>query len=495
MNKHRYIEKMCVIAGSLYCLLFLIASLSRLLYPYELEWNEGAVLDHAIRILEGKQLYAPPSLDFAAFVYTPFYYVVVALIIKFGGIGLWAGRLVSILATLSAAYIIGAIVHRETKSTFLASVSAMLYLAFYHATGFFFDIVRMDALALLFAIASIFTALYVKRGHLLAAGLLALAFFTKQQMIVFWPAIVLWLTLRNWREALTFSAISATCIACGTIVMNVTTHQWYGFYTLTIPSVKAGLLFSLSDALRFLPTGIFGEFAITTIVIVLGVALWGARSWLKRDAILLLYFCYLCALAGACLSLGNSGGYKNVLMPFSAIIAVLFPLSAQRLSHLIQPVQSQIALAPWLLLFEFASLAYNPFGQIALFGSAKQRAGGDQFVETIRALPGDTWIPFHGYLNRMAGKPTHIHFMAMNDVLLVQDTNTIRFRREIDRAYASHHFATIVLDENKVYPLGEIPDYSFSKNILATPNVLLSRIGDAPTRPQFLFIPSTSSHK
>src|ERR1019366_3296748 len=132
-------------------------------------------LDHAIRVLTGKPIYAAPSLDFAAFVYTPLYYYVTALLMKIGGVGLWSGRLISILATLLTAGIAGRIVQRETHSNFLAFSGIALYLAFYHITGFFYDIVRMDALALLLVVISVYAVMYVRQGYLIAALFAVLA--------------------------------------------------------------------------------------------------------------------------------------------------------------------------------------------------------------------------------------------------------------------------------------------------------------------------------
>jgi hypothetical protein len=42
-------------------------------YPYELEWMEGGMVDHVIRVLEGGSLYVAPTVDFVPFLYTPFY--------------------------------------------------------------------------------------------------------------------------------------------------------------------------------------------------------------------------------------------------------------------------------------------------------------------------------------------------------------------------------------------------------------------------------------
>jgi hypothetical protein len=47
--------------------------LSRLSYPLDLEWMEGGILTHALRLARGQPLYAEPSVDFVSFLYTPLY--------------------------------------------------------------------------------------------------------------------------------------------------------------------------------------------------------------------------------------------------------------------------------------------------------------------------------------------------------------------------------------------------------------------------------------
>jgi hypothetical protein len=54
-----------------YALLLLGVVAARFGHPYELEWMEGGMLAHALRVLEGKPVYAKPSVDFVAYMYPP----------------------------------------------------------------------------------------------------------------------------------------------------------------------------------------------------------------------------------------------------------------------------------------------------------------------------------------------------------------------------------------------------------------------------------------
>ena len=51
----------------------------RIDYPFDLEWIEGGLLDHAVRIQSGQPLYQAPDVDFVPSLYAPLYMRVAAL--------------------------------------------------------------------------------------------------------------------------------------------------------------------------------------------------------------------------------------------------------------------------------------------------------------------------------------------------------------------------------------------------------------------------------
>ncbi len=485
MKNSSRLDWLVYFAGSAYILLFLFSAVLRLIYPYEVEWNEGAVLDHAIRLATGMPIYAAPSLDFTAFVYTPLYYYATALFMKIGGVGLWPGRVISILATLLTAMIAGRIVHRETSSSLLAFASMALYIAFYHLTGFFYDIVRMDALAICLVSGSIYAALYFRQGYLVAAVLVALAYFTKQQMIFALPALLIGVAFRSRKQAVGFSVLSVALIVIGSTILNWSTNGWYVFYTTTIPGMKAAESFSWLAAIEFFPTWIVSTMGLFTLVLLVAIILLGKKN--LRGIWPILWSVTIMALISSVLSIGNFGGYKNVFMPFTMMLAIVFPIGIKVIADAFPDWPRVVHL---LILLGFLSLVYNPLGEKMLFASAHQRQAGDEFIEKLRAIPGDVWIPFHGYIGALAGKPMHVHYMAMNDALVPHDSTSKRFQLQIDSVLSAKQFSAIILDEESVYRWDSIPHYVQSSNIFKTPNVFLSRIGDASTRPDHIFLPT-----
>ena len=64
----RIAAKIAVTGSLLLALLFVAefvwAAAHRARYQFDLEWMEGAIVDHVDRLLSGASLYVPPSVDF-----------------------------------------------------------------------------------------------------------------------------------------------------------------------------------------------------------------------------------------------------------------------------------------------------------------------------------------------------------------------------------------------------------------------------------------------
>src|SRR6185369_16069281 len=75
----------------------------RVCYPYDLEWMEGGMLHHALRIRLGEGIYAPPSVDFIPYLYTPLYPTLLALFGGPSGPSYLLGRAVSVAGLVGIA--------------------------------------------------------------------------------------------------------------------------------------------------------------------------------------------------------------------------------------------------------------------------------------------------------------------------------------------------------------------------------------------------------
>jgi hypothetical protein len=199
----------------------------------------------------------------------------------------------------------------------------------------------------------------------------------------------------------------------------------------------------------------------------------------------------LSALAAGAVSLGNEGGYLNVMMPFVAYVILALPVALCELRKIRSDFSRYIYLP---ILFQFAALYFNPLSQKMLIASAHQRRGGDEFMRNLAAIPGEVFIPYHGYITRQAGKQSHAHVLASMDVLQMHDTTAARLQADLDSAYAQHRFSAIILEESDTFTTDmAVPYYTYSRRMLAEPNVYLTRISSGSTRPEFVFVPATET--
>ena len=249
--------------------------------------------------------------------------------------------------------------------------------------------------------------------------------------------------------------------------------------------MKGAQGFSWLTAIEFFPKWVFGAFGLFTLIEVIAMVMLRKKNLRKNWPIL--WAAYLMALFSSAISIGNFGGYQNVFMPLTLMIAIVFPLSIHAISDVL-PEWRPLALG--IIILAFLSLAYNPLGEKMLFASARQRRAGNEFIAKLKAMPGDVWIPFHGYIGTLAGKPTHVHFMAMNDALVPHNSASILFQHKIDSLLAAHSFSAIILDEESVYRWDSVQHYMRSTQIFNVPNIFLSRIGEASTRPNFIYLPT-----
>jgi hypothetical protein len=74
--------------------------------------------------------------------------------------------------------------------------------------------------------------------------------------------------------------------------------------------------------------------------------------------------------------------------------------------------------------------------------TAADRHAGDELIATIRALPGEVWVPSHPWYAHLAGKRMYVHRMGVKDVTVRKP----RPIRGLERAIIERRFDAIVLD-------------------------------------------------
>ncbi|MFQ5416689.1 MAG: glycosyltransferase family 39 protein [Myxococcota bacterium] len=465
---------------------YLVVALLRVDYPFEIEWMEGGALGHVERILAGEPLYAPPSLNFTAFVYTPLYFWLASVFSAVSGGGFAPLRAVSLVASLLCFALVGHYVARESGDRGAGWLAAGLLAATFEISGSWFDLARIDSLFLAWTLAAV-TALRFGRSAFAGvfAGLLAAAaFFTKQSALpVFAPFLLCaWVERRALWGA--FFATFAAVVATGCIALDTNTDGWFSYYAFELPAQHALRWRKLESFWRW---DLIAKLPIAT----LAAAAFFARSRTRVADGRRFHACLAFGLIGSSLLARlHSGGYVNVLMPAYSGIAIFAGLAAVALPGSVARVRRPAAVLAIFSMFliQFGLLAYDPRSQLP---GDDDRAAGEALLATIRAEDGDVLVVHHGYLPGLVGKPTSSQWMAVRDVLRAgRHPAGERLRAEVIEAITARRYAAIIVDGDW-----------FEEDLLAS-YALRGPVFDGdvfwpvtghPTRPEWIYEPRSSS--
>jgi Dolichyl-phosphate-mannose-protein mannosyltransferase len=438
-----------LLAGALlYPIVFLILAEVRIPYPFQLEWLEGGSLDQVGRILAGRNLYGPPSVDFVPFIYAPLYYYAAAALSSVAGLGFAPLRFLSFAASLGSFLLIFLLVKRETGSRFSATLSFCLFAATFNESGTWFDLARVDSLFLFFLLFSLYLVRFGRSAaaHALAGVWIASACLTKQIGVIAVLSLTIYYLLWERRWAPLFIGITFGLLGGATLILNSGSGGWFWYYVFDLPHQHSWwprnlVYFWTHDLGSTIPIAALGACFYLLVRLQEGANGAGRFYALATGAMLGIAFA----------SRLNSGSFRNVLLPAFAILCVLFGLGVDAAGRLIRtaPSRHQGMLEVFLYLVclaQFGALFYDPFKKVP---SRDDLEAGRKLVRIIADLPGRVFIPSHPYLLLLAGRETHVHEMAMNDILLF-DRGTVRDRMvaEMKKAISERYFEAVILEDS-----------------------------------------------
>lgn len=388
---------------------FVFAAAQRVPYPYELEWMEGAMVDHAGRIADGLPLYCPPGPEHVPFLYAPLLFWLGGAAMALGIDGLLALRLIATAASVGCAMLIGHWVRRETGRVLPGLVATGVFFAGYGWLAWWYDLARNDGL---FVLAMLGTGYQLRHGgarRWLWAGALATAGLLAKQSALMWlPALAVGALCLDWRLALRFVAVAAVGGGGAVLLLHLASDGWSTFYLFEMPSHHGWngdrkLGFWVEDVLPMSP--------LLALALVGFVLQW--RRGQRREALLLAAF-GSGGLVASWLSRLHVGGFDNVMMYGFAAACVLGPVAAAT------NVRAVRVLGPLLLLVQFGWLAHAAWRwqpSVSMLPSAAHRHAHEELAAFVAAEPGPVWIPAHGGITRRLGKGSGAHGQAIFDLL------------------------------------------------------------------------------
>jgi len=459
--------------------------LARLRYPLDLEWMEGGVLTHALRLASGQPLYAEPSVDFVSFLYTPLYPAVLAVLSKVFGLSYTLGRAVSILAFAGALAVLVAAVRgiaQQFESEELAAVAtaagllgaAAVCLAFPFC-GAFYDLVRCDSLWLFLVSAGLYGCSPGRSmtSIVLGALLLVLGFFTKQTAVPFMVAAAASVALTSGiKSGLVFSALAFGSTTTAILVGQYMTDGWLWIYIHRLHQGHETLFEKIwPETPRILLD--YG-FALL-LPIAACVLLMAFRRRLSRR--LFHWACMAVAgLATAAVGSATQGAYDNAYIPAVYFGALLSAACVVELPALAAGLGASTSDAVW----SFGEPHGSWRGSLRAFGllglgilsahamirwldpsrhvpSRQDRAEAGRLLAYLTNQGPEVFVPCHPFYSVLAGGRGHLHVMGLNDVYFWPRAITSdpardaairdRFRESVMSSFRSNRWKRVIQDD------------------------------------------------
>jgi hypothetical protein len=457
---------------------YLFIALSRLNYPFTVEWLEGNSLVEVHRILAGQPLYQAPTVGYVPDGYPPLYFAVSALAARVLGVSYLPLRLVSLVSSLACLAVLGRLVQRETGSIAAGTGAAGVFAATYFATDTWLDVGRVDSLFLALSIGALYGARHMRgTGGAIAAGvLLAAAALTKQTGLVEGATVTAVLLAGPRRRLACVAALAeVTVLGISTLVLALTTGGWYVYYVFE----QMG-----EHSLNY---GGFGWFW-TALLSTMGIAACAALIGARQVPAVLLAGCAALAAEGYA-ALVHSGGGINDLLPAYLAVALLAGLA------LGSGAARRSGVVPGLLVLAQSAVLLSGFHPSQAIPSSADRVVGERLVAGMRALGGTVAVPADPGLSLLAGMAPAAHQDAAYDVLRASDQAAIAsFRRSATEAVAARRFSAIITD-GAGPPFANPPSlkqyyYQCPQPLLAgVPAALFLPVAGANVRPMYVWLP------
>jgi hypothetical protein len=411
---------------------YLYVALIQVSYPFSIEWGEANTFAHVLRVMQGQSVYTAPSYTFIPMIYTPLYYYAAAAVAAATGQIMLAMRLLSLLSSLLAfAMIYGICRARQLSQT--ASVLAVgLFAASFSATGYWFDLGRVDTLFVALLLAGyLLTIMGGRREQIagVAAGaMFFLSFATKQTTVFAIPFALLHLVIaRRWAKALwlggTFGALWSTFI----LAMSVSTSGWFWIYAYRVPSAHPFMWqVALYDIWRVAIIPPFFWLILGVILAVAILATW--RDWAGARTYLTFIGTFALPLAVASISsIAKQWGYINGLIALAAALAVIGAEGYHRVTTAAALRRGQawvqpaiLAGASAILAMQFFTLRYDPRSQIPTDAT---RSSGYYILDLLRSSSQPAFAPTSTYLLSLVGQPTHFDTASLGNLDLASQYN------------------------------------------------------------------------
>lgn len=419
-------------------------------YPYQLDREEGFILNQAVQLKAGATIY-PDLKDYPYTVgnYPPVFPALYAVALGLGGSGIGAGRFLVIVFVVGIVLLMAGIVHQFTKRRDAALLAPLLFLVTYEL-NYWMPFARVDLPALFFSLLGFFLFCRTGTRWLVASAVaFAMAVYTKQTQLaapLACAAALAW--ARRWRDLGLLSGVLVGVGAVAGFALLAATGGEFWRHLVTYNKNE----FDWGGWLKILPH--IARMSLLPILAVLVLAPAVVATGRREESppgvgprALAVYF-VLAVLS--IVSIGKAGSDMNYLLEADALLALVAAVQVGRGLAWKSPARWQAAslVAAAVLLFAHGVYTTIPAGgpvpgtNSLIFRprpTAEQRGIADQLLLIVDSAKGDVLSEDPTFLV-LARKPVLYQPFIMTQLAREKKWDQSRFLEDI----ASQRFSLII---------------------------------------------------
>lgn len=289
--------------------------------PFEMNYEEGNILNAAVRIVNGLSPYPDPhSFPNVLNPYGPVFYYVIAATVRMAGVRLLLPRLIVIFSALIAGAVVAFLVRRFSGSSALAAATGCVFITS-QLIYFWMPLLRVDFFGLALALIGLYT--FTGKHWLWSVALFVLALFVKVSMLAAPAACLAYLLLRReWKRAGYFAGIGAAASLIGFVIVQSLSAGWFSFHIFQTHADP----FSWYSVFRYLR-----GMCELDLPLVLLSACYVVIKILDRDATLPILYLLFATLGTV--TIGKLGSDSNHLLELHAALTLCAGLGLSSLSE------------------------------------------------------------------------------------------------------------------------------------------------------------------
>lgn len=372
----RYLWRIVFVLLCIYLLFYITNSLIVIIYPYQISYPEGFLLNQAQLIAQGRPIYnSITDYPFLVANYPPLYPYLCGLFVKLFGVSFAWGRIVSFISVIACAYLIYLIVKKETNQERFAWLSSLLF----PASVFVYKIGaqgRVDMLGLALTLLGLWFAIkhIDKKIMYLSILFFVAALFTKQTFAAAPIAFAVYLFFLNRTRGFLFIVITLLSYSIVFLVFNALTAGELYRHNILYNANPYSFLFAVK---------MYGSFLKTHLILFTLSLAYMVFSPVKKH-ILSLFPIYFIVAALIAFTVGKIGSNVNYFLELIAAASIMAGLCAHELA---ENTKAQLVI-PALIIAQLILFAHMPF----ITGKTPSRDDHDtaqRISAMIQITPGD----------------------------------------------------------------------------------------------------------